>query len=116
MPEGRLLSYNDLKHTLQLPAKMFFRYLQPRHAIQAQFPIEIHLKSHVVEHFLISSRTDRILSSLYLRISCEHDGRGTKLFHKWKVDIPSLADDDWEEGIQQYIPLSISARDRYIQL
>lgn len=30
--------------------------------------------------------------------------------------MPSLTDDDWEEGIQQYIPLMISARDRYIQL
>lgn len=41
---------------------------------------------------------------------------GGRHFQKWSVNVPSLADDDWEEGVQQYIPLMISARDRYIQL
>lgn len=116
MPAGRLLSYDELKHTFQLPAKMFFCYLLLRHTIQAQFPTDVRLESHMVERFLISASADRILSSLYLRISCGTDGQGTKLFNKWKVDVPSLTDDDWEKGIQQYIPLMISARDRYIQL
>lgn len=101
---------------IQLPTKMFFRYLQLRHAIQAQFPSEIQLQSHMVEHFLISKNVDRILSSLYLRVSLETDSQGTRLFKKWKLDVPSLTDDDWEEGIEQYIPLMKSARDRYIQL
>lgn len=95
---------------------MFFRYLQLRHATQAQFPSEIQLQSHMVERFLISKTVDRILSSLYLRVSLGVDGQGSRLFNKWKSDVPSLTDEDWEEGIKQYIPLMISARDRYIQL
>lgn len=70
----------------------------------------------MVECFLISKNVDRILSSLYLRVSLGTDSQGSRLFNKWKLDVPSLMDDDWEEGIQQYIPLMISARDRYIQL
>lgn len=38
------------------------------------------------------------------------------MYAKWKEDLPGLADDDWEEGIQQYISLMVSAKDRYIQL
>lgn len=90
MPKGRLLSYDDLKHTFQLSLKMFFRYLQLRHAIQAQFLAEIQPRSHVVERFLISSNADRILSSVYLWISSEDNGRGTELFHKSKEDLPPL--------------------------
>lgn len=78
---------------------MFFRYLQLRHAVQAQFPNGVSLKSHGVESFLISKNVDRILSSLYLWISSEESSSGTKLFKKWRTDIPVLEDDDWEEGI-----------------
>lgn len=116
MPEGTLLSFDSLRDAFQLPYKMLFRYLQLRHAIHAQFPLGVSLNSHRVESFLISNNADRILSSLYLRISCEDYGGGTKLFQKWKEYIPALKDDDWEKGIQQYIPLMISARDRFIQL
>lgn len=116
MPQGRLLSFDDLKHTFQLPSKLFFRYLELRLAVQAQFPTEIQLQMHVVEHFLIANKADHLLSSLYIRLTCADEGRGDRIFHKWKEDIPNLADDDWEKGIQQYIPFMISARDRYIQL
>lgn len=95
---------------------MFFRYLQLRHAVLAQFPNGVSLKSHGVESFLISKNVDRILSSLYLRISSEEPSSRTKLFQKCKTDLPVLEDDDWEEGILQYIPLMISAKERYIQL
>lgn len=70
MPECRLLSYDELKDTFQLPARMFFHYLQLRHAIQAQFPDDVRLESHMVERFLILANADRILSSLYLRMPC----------------------------------------------
>lgn len=116
MPEGKLLSFDEMRHTFQLPTKMYFCYLQLRHAIQAQFPSEIRLQSHMVERFLISKNVDHILSSLYLWVSLGTDSQGSRLFNKWKLEVPSLTDDDWEEGIQQYIPLMISARDRYIQL
>lgn len=116
MPEGRLLTYNSLRTTFQLRLWMFFRYLQLHHALQSQFPEWIDIQSHVVERSLISNSPDRILSSLYLIISSRDTGRGTKLFHSWKEVIPTLTAEDWEERIQQYIPLMISAKDRYIQL
>lgn len=116
MPSGTLLAFNSLCDEFQLPFRMFFCYLQLRHAVQAQFPNGVSLKSHGVESFLISNNVDRILSSLYLRISSEESSSGTKLFQKWKTDFPALEDVDWVEGIQQYIPLMISAKERYIQL
>lgn len=116
MPEGRLLSYDDLKNTFQLPTRMFFATCNCDMRYKPNSPLKSICSHMLWSVFLISNRANRILSSLYLRISCEDDGRGTQLFHKWKVDLPSLADDDWEEGIQQYILLMISAGDRYIQL
>lgn len=113
---GRIIPYDTLKNDFQLPSRMFFRYLQLRHAVQAQYPAGVALQSNGVETFLISRNVDRILSSLYLRILSEEPTGGTKLYDKWKADLPALAADDWEEGIQQYIPLMVSARDRYIQL
>lgn len=63
-----------------------------------------------------SKNIDRILSSLYIRILSEEQTGGTGLYEKWKADIPALAPDDWEECIQQYIPLMVPERDRYVQL
>lgn len=40
----------------------------------------------------------------------------SQLCELWRMDVLQLADEDWEEGIQQYLPLAISARDRFIQL
>lgn len=116
MPSGTLLTFDSLRDEFQLPSQMFFRYLQLRHAVQAQFPDGVSLESHGVEKFLISKSADRILSSLYLQISSGGSSGGTKLFQRWKADFPAMMDDDWEEGIQQYIPLMISAKDRFIQL
>lgn len=56
-----------------------------------------------------------ILSSLYLRIFSGDTGKSTQLFTTWQKDILSLDSVDCDEGIQQYIPLMISARDRYTQ-
>lgn len=35
MPESKLLSFDEMRHTFQLPTKMYFHYPQLRHAIQA---------------------------------------------------------------------------------
>lgn len=116
MSQGRIISYDTLRDTFQIPSKMFFRYLQLRHAIQAQFPEGVTVQSHGVEKLLISKNVDRTLPSLYFAIAGVGSDKGGRLYIKWRGDIPDLAEDDWEEGIQQYIPLMISARDRYIQL
>lgn len=116
IPNGKLLPYDTLKTTFQFPSWMFFRFLQLRHAIQSQFPQIPTVASHIIESYLMSRHADRILSSLYLRISSRDTNQNTELFQRWQSDIPNLESEDWDEGVQQYIPLMISARDRYIQL
>lgn len=108
--------YDTLKTDFQLPSKMFFRYSQLRHAVRAQYPGGITLRSHGVERLLISKHLDRTLSSIYNQILTDEQTGEMGLYDKWRGDVPDLAPDDWEEGIQQYIPLMISARDRFIQL
>lgn len=112
--DGSLLSFDHLKQDFDLPNNMFFRYLQLRHAVRAQFAHPVVLESHSVESFLVSKNADRILSSLYLRISCRDKKRMLTLYQKWQQDIPDLPEEDWEEDIQQYSPFMISARDRFI--
>lgn len=60
MPEGSLLPYNTLKALFHLPSRMFFRYLQLRHAIHSQFPQVPNFTFHIVESFLTSSHVDKI--------------------------------------------------------
>lgn len=39
-----------------------------------------------------------------------------RLFNVWQQNVPALTEEDWTEGLQQCIPLMISARDRFVQL
>lgn len=55
------------------------------------------------------------LFALYSVLAGLDASKISQLFSVWQADIPTLAD-DWEEGIQQYLPLMISARDRFTQL
>lgn len=112
MSGGRLLPLAELKWQFNLPPWMYFRYVQLRHAIKAQFPDGMVLAVHSVESLLI----DHPLSSIYLRLTCKAAGSTTRLFEAWQRDIPALTEEDWTEGLQQCIPLMISARDRFVQL
>ena len=40
----------------------------------------------------------------------------SRAFSAWQRDLPALTSEDWSEGLQQYIPLMISAKERFIQL
>lgn len=70
MPEGRLLPFEGLKDKFGLPPWMYFRYLQLRHALRAQFPDPIKVEPYSVERLLTSHIIDRTLSSIYLRLTC----------------------------------------------
>lgn len=104
-----LRSFDDLKDERGLPNHMFFRYLQLRHAYRTQFPQPITLEVSSVESI-------KQLSVLYAEFKVLNTSVVTRLFLKWQADIPRLADDDWEGGIQQYLPLMTSVRDRFTQL
>lgn len=49
------------------------------------------------------------LSALYSILAGLHNSKVSQLFLVWQSDIPELAGDEWEEGIQQFIPLMISS-------
>lgn len=116
MPNGVIHCFRELKETFQLPSWMLFCYLQLKHASQAQFPTPISVIQHVVERFLISRGVDRVLSSLYLHLTCDNSEGPSPLFHAWKADIPSLTEEEWDLALQQYIATVVSAKDRFIQL
>lgn len=69
-----------------------------------------------VEGELWSPEGGKTLSTLYNLLAVLDTSKVPQLFELWQKDIPELADNDWEEGIQQYLPLLIFARDRFIQL
>lgn len=56
------------------------------------------------------------LLALYAKLNGLDTSVVSRLFSKWQADMPAITDDDWEEGVQQYLPLVISARDRFTQL
>lgn len=113
--EGQLLTFDDLKHSRDLPNHMFFRYLQLRHAFRSQFPNGIDLQLSDLENML-QDLDGGTLSNIYNKLVVLDTSKVSRLYTTWQKDIPDLTDDDWEEGIQQYLPLMISARDRYTQL
>lgn len=55
------------------------------------------------------------LSTLYLYLTVEYDAKLTKTWEKWRVDIPSLEEEEWKECLISYIPSMIAAKDRFIQ-
>lgn len=95
---------------------MKFRYYQLKHAVQAQFPGPLTLQTDAVERLLIAKVMDKPLSSLYFYLSIAHMTSLTKVFNKWKTDIPELTDDSWEDIVFDYTTKMISARDRFIQI
>lgn len=114
LPAETLLPFPMLQETFQLSPWMLFHYVQLKHAAQAQFPRLIIIIPHVVQRFLTSRNADRILSSIYLRITCRDSDRDPLLFRSWKENIPTLSEEEWDQGIQQYISAVISSRDRFI--
>lgn len=45
-----------------------------------------------------------------------YDTKPTQSLDKWKVDIPTLDDEEWEDSVSTYIPSVIAAKNRFIQV
>lgn len=116
MSGGHLLLLEELRRQFKLPLWMYFRYMQLRHAIRTQFPDGIVLTVHSVESLFSAAEISHTLSSIYLRLTCKDASNTLRLFGVWQGDIPALTEEDWTEGLQQCIPLIISAKDRFVQL
>lgn len=114
--QGQLLSFDTLRRERDLPNHMFFRFLQLRHAFHSQFPSRVTLDMSVMESELRSPDAVKTLSTLYNILAALDTSGVSRLFDLWQSDILELTSDDWEEGIQQYLPLLVSAKDRFIQL
>lgn len=95
---------------------MYFMFLQLRNAVWAQFPDPVTVEPHSVERLLIFRIIDRTLSSIYSRLVCTLGSGAKRAFSAWQRDLPALTEEDWSEGLQQFIPLMILARERFIQL
>lgn len=111
-----LRTFDVLKGEQGLPNFMFFRYIQLHHAYWTQFPKPITLEANGLEQMLTLEEDLKPLSALYAELIGLDTSAVSRLFSRWQTDIPTLADDDWEEGIKQYLPLMISARDRFTKL
>lgn len=113
---GRLMTFQELKGKYGLPNWMFFRFLQVRHAFQHQFPGGINLESDPVEKLLSTKILVAPLSTIYFHITAARPTKLGKLFLKWKEDLPSLEEEEWETCLSSYVSSLISARDRFLQL
>lgn len=108
------LTFDDFKRWQELPNRILFRYLQLYHAFKAQFPHPIILEVHDVERLQKSPVGDKPFSALYSILASLDTSKVSQLFLVWQNDIPRQADDDWEEGLQQYLPLMISAQLKFL--
>lgn len=95
---------------------MFFHFLQVRHAFQHQSTGSVNLESIPVERLLTTKVLTTPLSSIYFHISASIPTKLTKLYARWKRDLPSLEEEDWETCVTSYVSIMISARDRFLQL
>lgn len=92
--DGRLSSFLVLREKHAIVVSMTFPYYQLSHATQAQFPGTIVLEPDSVERLLISRVLEKPFSFLYLYLSSAHATSLTKLYDKWKTDIPGLTIED----------------------
>lgn len=116
MPNGKIMSFQELRRAYDLPPSFHFRYCQLQHALTSQFPNLVTLELDLIERLLISGVMGKPLSSLYLYLTVTHDTDTSATLTKWREDIPNLDDDIWKDVVSVYIPSMIASRDRFIQL
>lgn len=109
------MTFQALRQSFGIPSTFQFRYWQLEHTFEAQFPAPLILEPDSIERLLTSSVMGKPLSTLYLYLTVEYDAKLTKTWEKWRVDIPSLDEEEWKECLISYIPSMIAAKDRFIQ-
>lgn len=112
---GRLMSFQELRRFYSLPGSFQFRYWLLRHAFGAQFVELVVLESYSIERLLTFGVMGRPLSSLYSYLMVSYDTKPSRSLDKWKMYIPNLDDDIWEDCVSSFIPSMIAAKDIFIQ-
>uniref|UniRef100_A0A803K472 Reverse transcriptase domain-containing protein n=1 Tax=Xenopus tropicalis TaxID=8364 RepID=A0A803K472_XENTR len=117
MPQGTLLTFQELKQTFSLPNTMLFRYLQLRHAIGTQFGGQaIDTTPRNIENLTHTENLNKPLSVFYTQLMGVCNTNLIKLREKWQQDIPQLTPDIWEDILESTLEGIISSRDRLTQL
>ncbi|KAM9316655.1 proto-oncogene tyrosine-protein kinase ROS [Gastrophryne carolinensis] len=113
---GVLVSFDQLRAEFQLSNRDFFRYLQLRHALHAQFRGEgPRISESRAENLLRDGNLKKPVSALYRCLMGELESPRGKIEAKWQDLDPSLDQDDWEEIMENLHTSVVEARDRFIQ-
>ncbi|XP_041436080.1 uncharacterized protein fam189a2.S isoform X1 [Xenopus laevis] len=114
---GDCKSFATIQQDFHPHPDMLFRYFQLRHAFNVQFPIKpVDLKVSSLETYLHRLDLPKPLSWLYTILSTAGPSPLERVKGKWQADIPDLDDEKWKDALQLVTALSISMRDRLIQI
>lgn len=83
--------------------------------VRTQFPMVPSLKADTIEELLVQKSLSKPLSTLYLALLKVDSPKMEALWEKWRVDIPSLDRETWEDCLENRSKLVISSRDKLIQ-
>ncbi|OCT80028.1 hypothetical protein XELAEV_18026845mg [Xenopus laevis] len=114
--DNAFLTFDQLKDKFNLPNRMFFRFLQLRHALTQQFrsrPLQI--KTSPIEDLLRKQQLNKPLSTLYGHVRQAKPSSTQGLYQKWIVNIPDLTSEQWNTILQDTLSPLIRSRDRLIQ-
>uniref|UniRef100_A0A803KF69 Reverse transcriptase domain-containing protein n=1 Tax=Xenopus tropicalis TaxID=8364 RepID=A0A803KF69_XENTR len=93
-----------------------YRYLQLRHAFQAQFhSLSLTQETTPLEEALYSPTPKKLLSNLYKMVMESLPPPFNRARQLWHQAIPNLQEDQWEEAIDTAYDHLISIKDRLIQ-
>ena len=114
--DGVFRSFADLKTEYGVPNAFFFRYLQLRHAVTAQYGGGVvALSPSKMEKVLTDGDHSQLISKYYFVLLTSSSPRMERVRAQWQANIPSLTEESWSEALESLVPSMISARDKLTQ-
>lgn len=105
-----------MKYTYHLPNSHLFRYLQLRHAYNAQFgSAAITMRMGDLEAMICDDALDKALSNIYKQPCIDIGKVLTPCRNAWVAVFPQLDGYDWNDLWEVYFIRLLSARDHLIQ-
>lgn len=111
-------SFEQLQTKCELPRSYFFRYLQLRHALSAQFPApRLRISSYPLIGILRSQGPRGLISALYTHlIMSKVSHNPLPALNRWKERIPSIDDDTLQDIMESPLFVSPAVNNRLVQL